>query len=120
MMVYALPLLVAGLAGIANETIDRILIKQTSHPTEIYQDYLSNKIISIHTPEDMERYIEISSEIMHKDFNDSNRGLSIETQDFIKEVKLSELGLYGAFYKLSILMILFIQTFKHNLLSWLT
>ncbi|MDC0204224.1 oligosaccharide flippase family protein [Flavobacteriales bacterium] len=61
MMVYALPLLIAGLAGMTNETIDRILLKHL----------LPNP-----------------------------------------DVASSELGLYGAFYKLSIIMILFIQTFR--------
>ena len=61
MRVYALPLLIAGLAGITNETIDRILLKHLlPHP----------------------------------------------------EISATELGLYGAFYKLSILMTLFIQTFR--------
>ena len=61
MMVYALPLLIAGLAGMTNETIDRVLLKHL----------LPNP----------------------------------ETASF-------ELGLYGAFYKLSIIMILFVQTFR--------
>ena len=61
LMIYASPLLIAGLAGMTNETIDRILLK-----------YL--------LPE--------SSNISR------------------------EIGLYGAFYKLSIIMILFIQTFR--------
>ena len=61
MMIYALPLLVAGLAGMTNEAIDRVLLKHL----------LSNP-----------------------------------------ESASSELGLYGAFYKLSIIMILFIQTFR--------
>ena len=61
MMVYAAPLLIAGLAGMTNETIDRILLK-----------YL--------LPENINTAIEI--------------------------------GLYGAFYKLSVIMILFIQTFR--------
>ena len=61
MMIYGLPLLVAGLAGITNETIDRILLKHL----------LPNSV-------------NISSEI----------------------------GLYGAFYKLSILIVLFTQTFR--------
>ncbi|MAJ89928.1 MAG: polysaccharide biosynthesis protein [Flavobacteriales bacterium] len=61
MMVYALPLLIAGLAGMTNETIDRVLLKHM----------LPNP----------------------------------ETASF-------ELGLYGAFYKLSIIMILFVQTFR--------
>tara|TARA_B100000902_G_scaffold399488_1_gene470583 strand:- start:226 stop:1638 length:1413 start_codon:yes stop_codon:yes gene_type:complete len=61
MMIYALPLLVAGLAGMTNETIDRILLKHL----------LPNS-----------------------------------------DIAASELGLYGAFYKLSIIMTLFIQTFR--------
>ena len=61
MMIYALPLLIAGLAGMTNEAIDRILLKR----------FLPNP----------------------------------ETANF-------ELGLYGAFYKLSIIMMLFIQTFR--------
>ena len=60
MMVYALPLMVAGLAGITNETIDRILLQ-----------YL--------LPDD---------------------------------ISASEIGLYSAFYKLSIIMTLFVQTFR--------
>ena len=63
MMLYAYPLLIAGLAGITNETIDRILLKHL-------QVGLTPETISI------------------------------------------ELGLYGAFYKLSIIMTLFIQTFR--------
>ncbi len=61
MMIYALPLVFAGLAGMVNEAIDRILLKHllTNPQTAVY-----------------------------------------------------ELGLYGAFYKLSIIMILFIQTFR--------
>jgi O-antigen/teichoic acid export membrane protein len=60
MMIYALPLLIAGLAGITNETIDRILLKHL----------------------------------------------------LPKEDSIYQLGLYGALYKLSIIMILFIQTFR--------
>ena len=61
MMIYAFPLLIAGLAGIINETIDRILLKHL-----------------------LPQNLNISAEI----------------------------GLYGAFYKLSILIVLFIQTFR--------
>ncbi|MBC8266184.1 MAG: oligosaccharide flippase family protein [Flavobacteriales bacterium] len=61
MMIYALPLLIAGLAGMTNETIDRILLKQL-------------------LPEGVD--------------------------------KMAEIGVYGAFYKISIIMILFIQTFR--------
>jgi len=62
MMLYALPLLVAGLAGMINETIDRVLLKHL----------LSNTDTASH-----------------------------------------ELGLYGAFYKISIIMLLFVQTFRY-------
>jgi len=62
MIKYSLPLLFAGLAGMTNEAIDRILLKF----------YIS----------------------------DTN-------------VVMSELGIYGAFYKLSIIMTLFIQTFRY-------
>ena len=61
MMIYALPLLIAGLAGVTNETIDRVLLKHL----------LSNPATAA-----------------------------------------TELGLYGAFYKLSIIMMLFIQAFR--------
>ncbi len=60
MILYALPLLVAGLAGIINEALDKILLK-----------YL--------LPED---------------------------------IAMSELGIYGACYRVSVLMILFIQAFR--------
>lgn len=60
MIWYALPLMIAGLAGITNETIDRLLLK-----------YL--------LPAD---------------------------------IASAEVGVYGAFYKLSIIMTLFVQTFR--------
>lgn len=60
MMAYGFPLLIAGLAGMTNETIDRILLKHL---------------------------------------------LPIEDSVY-------QLGIYGALYKLSIIMILFIQTFR--------
>ena len=62
MMVFALPLLVAGTAGMVNETIDRILLKH------LYP---------------------------------------------IPSEALVQVGIYGATYKLSILMTLFIQTFRY-------
>lgn len=60
MLIYASPLMLAGLAGIANETIDRIILQ-----------YL--------LPAD---------------------------------IATSEIGIYSAFYKLSIIMTLFVQTFR--------
>ncbi len=62
MIIYALPLLIAGTAGMVNETIDRILLK-----------YLYP----------------------------------------IPSQALVQVGIYGACYKLSILMTLFIQTFRY-------
>ncbi|MEE3037795.1 MAG: oligosaccharide flippase family protein [Bacteroidota bacterium] len=60
MMPYALPLMFAGLAGMVNETLDRVLL---------------NSLLP-------------------------------------SDVASSEVGLYSAFYKLSIIMTLFIQTFR--------
>jgi O-antigen/teichoic acid export membrane protein len=65
MFVYSLPLLVFGLAGIVNETIDRIMLKRILF-------------------------------------------------DVIGETKtMSEIGIYGACYKLSIIITLFIQAFRY-------
>ncbi len=69
MLIYGYPLLFAGLAGMINEVIDRILLK-----------YLIN------IPETVEN-----------------------SQDYI----MSQIGIYGANYKLSILMTLFIQAFRY-------
>jgi len=60
MLVYALPLLVAGLSGVINEALDKILLK-----------YL-----------------------------------------LPQEVALSQVGIYGACYKISIMMTIFIQAFR--------
>lgn len=62
MLRYAFPLLIAGMAGMVNETIDRILLKF------LYPD---------------------------------------------KSHALEQVGIYGACYKLSIMMTLFIQTFRY-------
>ena len=62
MMVYSFPLMIAGLAGMINETFDRVLIP-----------YLIAD----------------------------------------KSTAMAQLGIYGACYKLSILMTLFIQTFRY-------
>lgn len=65
MFIYSLPLLVFGLAGIVNETIDRIMLKRILF-------------------------------------------------DVIGETKtMSEIGIYGACYKLSIIITLFIQAFRY-------
>ncbi len=65
MLVYALPLLIAGLAGMVNETIDRILLKRMLVP-------------------EMGEY-----------------------------AAMEQLGIYGACYKLSILITLMIQAFRY-------
>jgi len=65
MFIYALPLLIFGLAGIVNETIDRIMLKR------ILFDTLGEK----------------------------------ET--------MSQIGIYGACYKVSIIITLFIQAFRY-------
>jgi len=62
MIIYALPLMVAGFAGMINETFDRIM-------------------------------------------------LPLLVED--KTTAISQLGIYGACYKLSILMTLFVQTFRY-------
>ena len=65
MFIYALPLLIFGLAGIVNETIDRIMLKR----------------------------------------------ILLETYT-LKET-MSEIGVYGACYKISIIITLFIQAFRY-------
>jgi len=62
MLIYSLPLLVAGLAGMVNETLDRLLLK----------------------------------EYLPKSFN-----------------AMAQIGIYGANYKIAILMTLFIQMFRY-------
>ena len=61
MMIYSLPLLIGGMAGMVNETMDRILLKYMLPP----------------------------------------------------DTALEQVGIYGACYKLSILMTLFIQMFRY-------
>jgi O-antigen/teichoic acid export membrane protein len=65
MFIYALPLLIFGLAGIVNETIDRIMLKR----------------------------------------------ILFETNG-LKET-MSQIGIYGACYKISIIITLFIQAFRY-------
>jgi O-antigen/teichoic acid export membrane protein len=62
MLVYAIPLLIAGLAGMVNETMDRILLK-----------YLLPSGVDV----------------------------------------MAQIGIYGACYKVSIIMTIFIQTFRY-------
>ena len=61
MMIYSIPLIIAGLAGMVNETLDRILLKNL-------------------LPED---------------------------------IALKEVGIYGACYKIAVLMTIFVQTFRY-------
>lgn len=65
MLVYALPLLVAGLAGIANESLDRILMK-----------YILIDMVG-------------------------------------KSETMTQIGIYGACYKVSILITLFVQAYRY-------
>ncbi|HET6421197.1 MAG TPA: oligosaccharide flippase family protein [Geobacteraceae bacterium] len=69
MIVYALPLLLAGLAGMVNETLDRILL----------------------------RYLLVIP------------AGAANANEYI----MAQIGIYGANYKVSILMTLFIQTFRY-------
>lgn len=65
MLLYALPLLFAGLAGMVNETIDRILLKR------------------------------------------------MLIDDLGETATMTQIGIYGAVYKISILMTLFIQAYRY-------
>jgi O-antigen/teichoic acid export membrane protein len=69
MLWYTLPLLIAGLAGMVNETLDRILLR-----------FL---LVVPHEAGDATKYV------------------------------MAQIGIYGANYKVSILMTLFIQTFRY-------
>lgn len=71
MLAYAIPVMVGGLAGMVNETFDRIALK---HLVTIPDNITDPKLIS--------------------------------------EYKMSQIGIYGACYKLSIVISLFIQAFK--------
>jgi O-antigen/teichoic acid export membrane protein len=69
MFFYALPLLLAGLAGMVNETLDRILLRHFLVPP----------------------------------------AGTVDAHEYI----MAQIGIYGANYKVSILMTLFIQTFRY-------
>lgn len=71
MLVYGFPVMIGGLAGMVNETFDRIALK---HLVSI-PDYITDTAK-------------------------------------IAEYKMSQIGIYGACYKLSIVISLFIQAFK--------
>jgi O-antigen/teichoic acid export membrane protein len=72
MLAYGLPVMVGGLAGMINETFDRIALKH---------------LVSI------------------------PKELSLDAKT-INDYKMSQIGIYGACYKLSIIITLFIQAFK--------
>ncbi|MBQ9312935.1 MAG: oligosaccharide flippase family protein [Bacteroidales bacterium] len=71
MLAYGFPVMIGGLAGMVNETFDRIALKHL-----------------VSTPESLTNVQEISN------------------------YKMSQIGIYGACYKLSIVISLFIQAFK--------
>lgn len=71
MLAYGLPVMIGGLAGMVNETFDRIALK---HLVTIPEGITDAKAIS--------------------------------------DYKMSQIGIYGACYKLSIIISLFIQAFK--------
>ena len=116
MIYYAFPLLVAGTAGIVNETIDRVMLKQIHHPPKIYVNYLESIRDTCTVPEDYQEYdnviICLTSKEQHRDLT-SNWCNHPTIKNPIEKARLSELGLYGAFYKISIIMLLFIQTFRY-------
>ena len=128
MMLYALPLLVAGFAGITNEAIDRILLKKIEQPTVIYDGYLEKIKQQILYFEKQQPKLDSLSYKKIKKLKEANssiyediiackktfKNLPNKSKEYIiMEAKNTELGLYGAFYKLSILMTLFIQTFRY-------
>ena len=113
MMIYALPLLIAGLAGMTNETIDRVLLKQIEQPISVYEKYaheLQKNII------ENEKHIIIDNTLIYEEIKKSGNKFGqlsdLSKTHVINKAKEKEIGLYGAFYKLSIIMILFIQTFR--------
>ena len=121
MIYYAFPLLVAGTAGIVNETIDRVMLKQIHHPSKTYVNHLESIRDTCTIPEDHCKYenaiVCLKSKTQYSDLpsnldqqswcNDS------DINPLVENARLSELGLYGAFYKISIIMLLFIQTFRY-------
>ena len=56
MIYYAFPLLVAGTAGIVNETIDRVMLKQIHHPSKTYANHLESIRDTCTIPEDHQKY----------------------------------------------------------------
>ena len=122
MIYYAFPLLVAGTAGIVNETIDRVMLKQIHHPSKTYANHLERISDTIpFVPEDIIPYdntiICLTGKSKYRDlpsnFDRESWCKHSADDSLIEKARLSELGLYGAFYKISIIMLLFIQTFRY-------
>ena len=113
MMTYGLPLLIGGLAGITNETVDRILLKQVDQPKTIYEDYTKKLHSTISKDKSLisGRDSIILSEIKRAG-NKFDKQSKKAKNYIINQSKKAETGIYGALYKLSILMILFIQSYR--------
>ncbi len=94
MLRYGLPLLVAGLAGMINETIDRILLKYLVEMPEILQ--LSLRMIHQHIP--------VIQDIPWQSLQ----------QSLSTKYTMAQIGIYSANYKVAILMTLFIQAFRYG------
>ena len=121
MIYYAFPLLIAGTAGIVNETIDRVMLKQIHHPSKTYANHLESIRDTCTIPEDHHKYdnaiVCLTSKSQYLDlpsnFDQESWCSDPDTNTLVENARLSELGLYGAFYKISIIMLLFIQTFRY-------
>ena len=121
MIYYAFPLLIAGTAGIVNETIDRVMLKQIHHPSKTYANHLESIRDTCTIPEDHQKYdnaiVCLTGKSQYLDlpsnFDRESWCSDPDTNTLVENARLSELGLYGAFYKISIIMLLFIQTFRY-------
>jgi O-antigen/teichoic acid export membrane protein len=83
MLKYAFPLLILGLAGIINETMDRVFLKYFS-PTDI-------TVVSKMLGQPVEYFRNMTS----------------------YEIAQCQVGIYSACYKISIMMTIFVQAFKY-------
>ncbi len=83
MLKYAFPLLILGLAGIVNETMDRVFLKYFA-PTDI----------------------NVVAKIMGQPIEYFKNMTSFE-------ISQSQVGIYSACYKISIMMTIFVQAFKY-------
>lgn len=94
MLRYGLPLLVAGLAGMINETIDRILLKYLVEMPQTLS--LSFHVVLRHVP--------LLQEIPWQSLQ----------QSLSMKYTMAQIGIYSANYKVAILMTLFIQAFRYG------